>query len=94
MNNNGRPSLLFNSGLNTLGDNAYFIRLTDNKKCFICYEGETLDGEFDKYIVREGIKGACIFTLENAINFCMQSNANNIEPVKVLEILGNDGSLN
>lgn len=94
MNNSGRPSLLFKSGLNALGANAYFIRLTDNHNCFICYEGETLDGEFDKYIVRQGKEGACIFTLQNAIAFCMQSNANNIEPVKVLEILGNDGSLN
>lgn len=84
----------FRTSLNAIGEDAYFIRLSDNKGCFLCYDGESKDKTMDKYILRQGHIGACIFVKENGLKFIMQSGAANLELVKVTEIVGNDSSKN
>ena len=74
-------------GANSIGSDAYFIRLTDNKEYFIHINE-------DGYIVKLGMIGACIWHEKEGKKFIKESRANNLELVKVQEILTNDGSKN
>ena len=81
--------------LNTLPKDSYFLRLKDNKNCFIHFECDCDDDETESiYVVQEGVEGAEIFTKEDAYEFIVKSGANNLELVKVISILPNDGTLN
>jgi len=84
------------SGLNYISGDSYFIRLKDKKDFFIHFEGDNPENP-DKeviYRVKEGAEGAGIFHKEQAENFIMMSDYDNMELVKVTDILVNDGTLN
>lgn len=70
---------------NLIKKNAYFIRLTDNKNYFIHFENET--SKKLEYVVKEGNIGAAIWKETEGNNFIKESGANNLEMVKVTEIL-------
>lgn len=79
-------------GLNSIGDDSYFIRLTNKKEFFIHLERE--DDKECVYIIREGVAGACIWSKKDGEGFINKCNGSNLELVKVTKILENDGSLN
>lgn len=65
----------------------YFIRLSDNKKSFVHLQNPYKPAS--DYILKEGVKGACLWEKENAENFIKESGANNLETVKASELLNN-----
>ncbi len=80
------------TNLNAIGADSYFIRLKDQQVYFLHLEGESKE-EYD-YMVKPGTVGACIFHKEQGEEFIKTSGYDNLELVKVLEVVGNDGSLN
>lgn len=82
------------NGLNNIGEDSYFIRLKDNKKHYVHFEGDDKTGENVIYIFKETLIGACVWKLEKAKAFIKQSGANNLEYIKVSEVLGKDASFN
>ncbi|MDX2248241.1 MAG: hypothetical protein SF052_15770 [Bacteroidia bacterium] len=80
------------TGVNSLSADSYFIRLSDNKKYYI-HPGKTI-GDETEYLVKEGAVGAAIWRKAQAEEFINFTRANNLELVKVSDLLGNDGTLN
>ncbi len=83
-------------GLNYISADSYFIRLKDNKDWFIHFEGDNPENPKQEviYRVKEGAKGAGVFHKEQGSNFIIMEGADNLELVKVTDVLGNDGTLN
>lgn len=79
-------------GINAIGDDAYFIRLKDNKETYVHYESQ--DSESKTYRLKEGLKGAAGWHKKVGEIFIKESKDDNLELVKVSDILGNDSSLN
>jgi hypothetical protein len=80
-------------GINAIGDDSYFIRLKDNKDTYVHYESQ--DSKNMTYRLKEGLNGAAGWHKKEGENFILESGADNLELVKISDILGkNDGSLN
>ncbi len=79
-------------GLNAVGSDSYFIRLKDNKEYFMHLDEDNKEDYV--YAVKLGTVGAAIFHKEQGEGFIKSSGYTNLELVKVLEIVRNDGSLN
>lgn len=78
------------TGNNAIGDDAFFLRLSDNKDYFLHPDGEN-------YKVLKGPVGAGIFKKQNAENFIemlKNQGTTNVEMVNVKDILGVDPSSN
>jgi len=82
------------TGLNSIGNDAYFIRLKDNKNAFVHPDPSKETETEVTYVVNEGPVGAAIFHKEQAENFMLLEKADNLEMVAVREIIGNDNSEN
>ena len=82
------------SGINSIGSDAYFLRLKDNKNAFIHPDPSKETKNEVVYVVAEGPVGAAIFHKEQAENFMLLEKADNLEMVAVREIIGNDNSEN
>ena len=54
----------------------------DDVDSFIHYEGE-VDGEHVAYRAKKGTTGACIFKLQNALEFIKEAKVNNLVLVKI-----------
>ncbi len=85
-------NLMLTKGLNSLPLDTYFIRLTDNKEFYIHLDEHNADNYV--YKVKKGLEGACGWSKVNGEKFINDSGKGNMELVKVLEVLGNDGTLN
>jgi len=83
--------MIFN-GLNTLSADSYFVRLTDVDDYYIHFDG--IHDEELHYKVKKGYVVACIFHKREADILLNHINAKNIEIVKVLSVIPNDGTLN
>lgn len=82
-------------GINAIGDDAYFIRLKNDKESYVHYESEDRQKGTATYRVKKGLgKGVAGWHKKEGENFISESNADNLELVKVSDILGNDSSLN
>lgn len=85
-------------GMNAIGDDAYFIRMKDNKNIFLHPDPSKETEKEVVYVLVEGTIGAAIFHKKQAENMIfhayMESTASNLEMVGVKEIVGNDSSLN
>lgn len=82
-------------GINTIGEDAYFIRLSNLKNHYIHFEGDNPKDESEVvYRVKEGTKGACVWRKKEGEEFIKYTGKNNLELVSVKSVLGNDGSLN
>ncbi len=81
-------------GLNSIGDDAWFIKLTDQENYFIHFEGEDKVGENVVYAPKPGPEGAAIFKKGTGLRFIRESKYDNLTLVKVKDVLPNDGSLN
>lgn len=79
-------------GINAIGNDAYFIRLKDDKDTYVHYESQ--DSKNMTYRLKKGLKGAAGWHKKEGENFILESKADNLELVKCIEVLGNDGSLN
>lgn len=65
----------------------YFIRLSDNKENFVHVKVPFV--QCPDYIVKKGLKGACMFDKKNAELFIEISESYNLEMVKASELLTN-----
>ncbi len=81
-------------GINSIGDDAYFIRLNNDIDNFVHPEASLETKDEVGYVIKASCVGAAIFTKKVAKNFIMASGADNLEMVKVKDILGNDNSSN
>jgi hypothetical protein len=80
-------------GLNAIGDDSYFVRLKGSDA--FLHPDSSLETEDEiGYRIIEGCKGAAIFHKQQAENIITVSGSDDLEPVKVKNILGNDNSLN
>lgn len=61
-------------GLNLIGE-AYFIRLIDNKNCFVHFEGDNPDNPEKEvvYRMKEGSVGACLWHKDKAEAFIKET---------------------
>lgn len=86
------------SGLNMIGDNAYFIRLKDKNNFFIHPDPSKETKKEFTYVVAEGEVGAAIFHKKQAEHFIqhtfLTNGAQNLEMVAVKEIISKDNSGN
>jgi hypothetical protein len=83
------------SGTNSIGDDAYFLRLSDRKECYIHPEGDNpKNTEEVIYRVKEGLKGAGIWHKEQALELLKEIGAPNVELVKVSELIKDTTSKN
>lgn len=82
------------NGINKIGDDAYFIRLKDNKTHYLHPDKTIEDDENIGYRVKEGNIGAGIWHKRQALNIIEFSGAKNLEIVRVKDVLGSDGSSN
>lgn len=80
------------TGLNAIGNDYYFIRLTDRPKYFVHLE--STEGANITYIIKKGTNGACAFSKEQGEEWIKASGAENLELIKVMKVLKNDGTLN
>ena len=83
---------IITKGLNSISKDSYFIRLIDDKEYYMHLEEDNDDNYV--YNVKKGTVGACGWHKKEGEEFIKMSGRTNLELVKVLEILGNDGSLN
>jgi len=82
-------------GINNIGEELYFIRLKDNANGYIHFEGDNPKNNDEVvYCVKEGNVGACIWKEKQGKAFIKQTQAGNLEMVKVREVVGNDSSMN
>jgi hypothetical protein len=81
------------SGMNIISVDSYFIKLTDQEDVYVHPVGELSSTE-DAFVIKEGVKGAGIWSKSNAERFIKESEADNLEIVSVRSILGEDGSSN
>lgn len=81
-------------GMNSIGDDSYFLRLKDKPDHFIHPDPSLETKDEVGYRVVQGEKGAAIFHKKQADNFIKESGANNLEMVRVKDILKNDNSGN
>ncbi len=79
-------------GLNSISDDSYFIRLKQDKDQYVHLEAE--DKEKYVYRIKKGTVGACGWHKKEGEEWIASTKANNLELVKMSEILGNDGTLN
>lgn len=79
-------------GVNSIGKDAYFVRLKDKPDWFVHYRGEKDGGEL--FQVEQGSIGAAVFHKANARRFINETGINNLELVEVIEIIGTDSSMN
>ena len=79
-------------GLNALGNDCYFIRLTDNKDYYIHLKSE--DNKNYEYVVEKGINGACGWHKKEGEEWIKTTGANNLELIEAIKVLKNDGTLN
>ncbi len=79
-------------GMNSISLDSYFIRLTDKKNFYMHLEEDNNDNYV--YKVKEGTVGACGWHKKEGEEFIRMHGYTNLELVKMLEILGNDGTLN
>ena len=83
-------------GINSFGDDAYFIELSDNKGCYFHKVGMKKTGEFI-YTIKQGITGAVVMTKENGEKFIkeVKNQYPHTKLTSVKDVVGNkDGSLN
>ena len=73
---------------------SYFIRLIDDKECYVHIVKSQTKGAEDEYIIGKGVAGACLFTEENARLFIQYSGASNLEMVLIKTVLENVSRLN
>lgn len=66
---------------------SYFIRLKDDKDCFVHVVKSTDNANEDEYIIGKGVAGACLFTFDNATLFIQHAGASNLEVVLVKTVL-------
>jgi hypothetical protein len=81
-------------GINSIGDDSYFIRLSDKNDVYLHPDKSLETAEEVGYKLIEGTKGAGIWKKQQALNLIMESGASNLEIVKTRDVLGNDSSLN
>ncbi len=79
-------------GLNYMGDDSYFIRMTNDKEQYIHLEEHNKDHYV--YKVKQGVVGACGWHKKEGEAWIKNSGYHNLELVRFKEILGNDGTLN
>ena len=83
---------IITKGMNSLPLDSYFIRLSNDKDQYIHLEEDNDDNYV--YKVKKGTTGACGWHKKEGEEFIKMSGYPNLELVKVLSILGNDGTLN
>ena len=81
-------------GINSIGDDSYFLRLTDRPDHFIHPDPSLETRDEAGYRVNKGAEGAAVFHKAQAKNFIKMSGAPNLEMVRVKDVLGNDNSTN
>lgn len=86
------------TGLNSIGNDAYFIRLKDDKNSFVHPDPSKDTEEEAVYVVSEGCIGAAVFHKKQAENFIFHSfvedKVGNLEMVSAKEVIGKDNSEN
>lgn len=80
------------TGLNSISDDSYFIRLKNNPNHFLHFKNDLISSK--EYEVQEAVIGACICDKQHGEHFIKSVKNVNLELVKVHVVLGNDGSLN
>jgi len=83
-------------GMNSIGDDSYFIRLKDNKENYIHFGGDNPSNPKEEvaYVVKKGLIGACGFHKVQGENFIKMSGADNLELVKMSDVVKDDGTSN
>ena len=81
------------TGINSIGEDAYFIRVIGDKEHYVHLDEDSTNEDII-YKIKEGLVGACVFKKDHAEAFISFTKANNIETVRVSDVVGKDASLN
>lgn len=84
--------MIIRNGINSIDKDSCFIRLSNKQGYYL--HVEKLNEKQARYVVKLGTVGAAIWRKESAELFIKESEYNNLEAVKVIDILGTDASMN